>query len=397
MTRLLVHLVRVLVATATGVSAFVPQQQASSSARKQWSNNITPLNARPRYYQEDEADLPPWVRDRQREEKDPAWPPEYSDEVYYNYEPEPQYYHQGQFNSVVEEWEDEFLEAPPRESLPRSRRREDTGRDTGSIVPQTEYLSKQEEEDLEEEEETTITKTTDTERVLAAGVGTGVLGMLVGGPIGAVVLGFSSAFAAENCKENTIVGDSARAIGDVAIAATKKGVEINQKHNVVDKTIVAAEDAWEKAKELDREHKIVQKAKDVAIYGGTATVDFVRKHNLVEKGVKGIGQGIGWVTERVVAGSLDGETSSDTPPNKHNSKRRRRMKDASPGPPPALEGSHRTRDSFPPQQRRQQRQEQQRYMYEDDAPPPPQRRRRQQPRPNRRRPENLMPTTPYDN
>ena len=119
-------------------------------------------------------------------------------------------------------------------------------------------------------------KINDSERVVAAGIGTGVLATLVAGPIGGAILGFSAAYAAQHNPQNDVVGDSARAVGEIALHAKNKSMEINSKHQVVDKTLLAARDAWETAKELDRQHKLVQKAKDVAVYGSTATVDFVR-------------------------------------------------------------------------------------------------------------------------
>ena len=120
--------------------------------------------------------------------------------------------------------------------------------------------------------------------------------------MGAAVAGFSAAFAAET--KGGVVGDSARAIGDVALAAMDKAMEIDEKYHVVEASIDAAAQAWEKAKELDREHHLVQKAKDLTIYSSVATVDFVRRHNLVEKSADGIVKGASWVGKRIAAGSL---------------------------------------------------------------------------------------------
>lgn len=134
---------------------------------------------------------------------------------------------------------------------------------------------------------------------------------MVAGPIGGAILGFSAAYAAQHNPQNDVVGDSARAVGEIALHAKNKSMEINSKHRVVDKTLLAARDAWETAKELDRQHKLVQKAKDVAVYGSTATVDFVRHHKLVERGIEGLGNGVVWLTERVVAGSLSGKQNEE--------------------------------------------------------------------------------------
>ena len=149
----------------------------------------------------------------------------------------------------------------------------------------------------------------DQAQAVAAGVGTGVLGMLVCGPIGAMVLGFSAAYAAE--KQQGVVGDSARAMGDVALSAKAKATEIDNKYHVVQETIAAAGEAWEKAKELDREHKILQKAKDITLYSSAATVDFVRRHNLVERGLISMGKGACWVSDRIASGSLGPVGASD--------------------------------------------------------------------------------------
>jgi hypothetical protein len=144
----------------------------------------------------------------------------------------------------------------------------------------------------------------DQARTLAAGLGTGALTLLSGHPIGAVALGFSAAFYAQHGTKGDLVSDASRAVGDVALSAKQKAIEVNEQHHVVEKSIVAVEQAWELAKELDRQHHIVEKARDIAVYGTTATVDFVREHKLVERSAKGLVQGLGWITEKVVAGSL---------------------------------------------------------------------------------------------
>lgn len=150
----------------------------------------------------------------------------------------------------------------------------------------------------------TPTNDDDQARTLAAGLGTGALTLLSGHPIGAVALGFSAAFYAQHGTKGDLVSDASRAVGDVALSAKQKAIEVNEQHHVVEKSIVAVEKAWELAKELDRQHHIVEKARDIAVYGTTATVDFVREHKLVERSAKGLVQGLGWITEKVVAGSL---------------------------------------------------------------------------------------------
>jgi len=137
-------------------------------------------------------------------------------------------------------------------------------------------------------------------RVVGAGVASGLFGLLVGGPVVAVLLGFGASYAAE--KKEGAVGDTARAIGDLALISKAKAKEIDEKHHVVDKSKKVAGDLWEKAKEADQKHKILDKAKAFLVYSWTATVDFIRRHNLIERGVNGVGKGVCWAMEKIAGG-----------------------------------------------------------------------------------------------
>jgi hypothetical protein len=137
-------------------------------------------------------------------------------------------------------------------------------------------------------------------RIIGAGVASGVFGLLVGGPVVALLLGFGASYAAE--KKEGAVGDTARAIGDLAIISKAKAREIDEKHHVVDKSKKVASEVWEKAKEADRKHKILDKTKAFLVYSWTATVDFIRRHNLIERGVNGVGKGVCWVMEKIAGG-----------------------------------------------------------------------------------------------
>ena len=134
--------------------------------------------------------------------------------------------------------------------------------------------------------------------VTAAGVGSGILGLLVGGPVLGLLLGFGGAYAAEH-KPGHLVGDTARAVGEVALSVQAKAQAIDAQHHVVVRSKQAARQAWDKAQQLDREHRILEKAKELAVYSWNATVSFIRRHNLVERGVNGIGKGVCWLIEKV--------------------------------------------------------------------------------------------------
>jgi hypothetical protein len=153
-------------------------------------------------------------------------------------------------------------------------------------------------------------------RVVAAGVGAGVFGFLLGGPLGAVLLGFGAAYAAE--QKDGAVGDTARAVGDVALTVQAKARTIDEEHHVVDKSKAAAEDALRRAKDLDRQYNVIEKSKTFAVYSWMATVTFVKEHNLIERGVNGIGKGFCWALEKVVGGS---DRIQDGPSNAANAKK----------------------------------------------------------------------------
>jgi len=133
-------------------------------------------------------------------------------------------------------------------------------------------------------------------RKIGAGVATGTLGFLVGGPILAVVFGFGTAYAFE---KQGAAGDAARAVGDLAISAKEKAQEIDRKHRVVDKSKAAASEAWEKAREADRQHRILDRTRAFLAVSFANLTEFIRRHNLVERSVEGVGKAAYWVADKM--------------------------------------------------------------------------------------------------
>ena len=116
----------------------------------------------------------------------------------------------------------------------------------------------------ESNETTTNNTPTEHDRMVGAGVASGVIGMLVGGPFLGLLLGFGAAYA--STKTDGPVGDAARAVGDVALVAKAKAQEVDAKHNLVTKTKVAAKEAWERAKQVDRKHNVLAKSKEFVVF-----------------------------------------------------------------------------------------------------------------------------------
>jgi hypothetical protein len=133
---------------------------------------------------------------------------------------------------------------------------------------------------------------------------------LLGGPFLALIFGFGVAYAAQ--QDEGAVGDSARAVGDVALAASVKVREINDKHRVVERAKVAGTQAWEKAAELDQKHGIVEKASNAIVVAWHKTREFVIRHRLIERGIDGIGRGVYWVAKKINEKFDDAAPSDET-------------------------------------------------------------------------------------
>lgn len=143
--------------------------------------------------------------------------------------------------------------------------------------------------------------------MMGAGVAAGVVGLLVGGPLLGCVAGFSLAYAA---KQQGATGDVARAVGQVALVAQSKAKEVNQKHNLVGKTQVAANKALERAKELDRKHSILARTKEFMVYSWQTVTEVNRQHRVLERSVEGVGKALSYVGRKLVA-SLASSTTPD--------------------------------------------------------------------------------------
>jgi hypothetical protein len=143
-------------------------------------------------------------------------------------------------------------------------------------------------EETEEEQQQTLT--------VSAGVAGGVVGLLVGGPILAILTGFGTAYATQ---QEGAAGDAARAVGQLAVEAKQKAVQVDRKHNLVQKGQVAATQAWEKAKEIDRQHNILDKTKAFCVWSWETAREQNRKHHLLERAVAATGRFISLVVRKL--------------------------------------------------------------------------------------------------
>ena len=101
-------------------------------------------------------------------------------------------------------------------------------------------------------------KATPSDKLIgAAAIAGGVAGLVIAGPVIGVI---GAAGAAALATQDNKAGEVARASGDVVIAAGEKAKQIDEKHDVVNKTKKAAGGFVQKTKEFEQKHHLGEKA-----------------------------------------------------------------------------------------------------------------------------------------
>jgi len=152
---------------------------------------------------------------------------------------------------------------------------------------------------------------------VGAGLLFGVSGLVLGGPILAILGGVGAAYVAS--KDEGPVGDAARASGSFAVETGSKvgeaAKEANEKHDLTDKIKCAFACVWSKVQHFDKEHKATEKVKETMNNVGEKSVEFERKHHVMEKMLAGIKNGVDFLLNKVreaTGGSWDrNSTKSD--------------------------------------------------------------------------------------
>lgn len=126
------------------------------------------------------------------------------------------------------------------------------------IPPPRSPSSKNENEDNNnnEDEECEISR----ERKIGAGITIGIISAPICGPVLAVIAGVAAAYGT---SKPGVTGDTCRAAGDIAIVAKEKLMEVEQKHDVVNKTKESANQMIDRAKEANEKHRIMENLKKI--------------------------------------------------------------------------------------------------------------------------------------
>merc|ERR1712165_620194 len=96
------------------------------------------------------------------------------------------------------------------------------------------------------------------ERKVGAGIAVGIVAAPFVGPVLAV---FAGVAAAHGTTQPGAAGDACRAAGDIALVAREKAIEVDQKHEIVNKTKQNATQLMDKARDQNERHRFVENLK----------------------------------------------------------------------------------------------------------------------------------------
>ena len=136
-------------------------------------------------------------------------------------------------------------------------------------------------------QDTASTSTPEETQKKAAGIAAAVVGFFLGGPLISLLLGGGTYYAATHRPEGDAAGDAARSLGDVALVVRDRASELNDKHDLVNRSKNAAGALWQKSKakgeELDAKHDIVNKGKGLMDRVVAKAIELNNEHRIVER------------------------------------------------------------------------------------------------------------------
>jgi hypothetical protein len=143
------------------------------------------------------------------------------------------------------------------------------------------------------------TKVDPNEKKVAAGVATGVIGTLVGGPIVGVALGAGAVYAN---NQKGLLGDASRAMSEVALEARNRVFALDQKYQITKTAGEKSQEVIKMTRELDG-LKVIDRSKD-AVVGSvmgsvTAADQFLRQHKVLERSTQTATTAAQWATDRL--------------------------------------------------------------------------------------------------
>mmetsp|Transcript_16084 Transcript_16084/g.22906 ORF Transcript_16084/g.22906 Transcript_16084/m.22906 type:complete len:160 (-) Transcript_16084:338-817(-) len=127
---------------------------------------------------------------------------------------------------------------------------------------------------------------TRTEDIQSRMVGAGLVAGIVTLPLGPIIAIASGIGASIGTKDPGLTGDICRGLGDVAVTASERARQINEKHHFVEVAKAVVDKCWRKIMEFEAEH------------------------HLVENSVKGIGQFFLFVGDKINLNKNNNQSST---------------------------------------------------------------------------------------
>lgn len=139
----------------------------------------------------------------------------------------------------------------------------------------------------------------DDDREMASTLVSVLLGSWWFGPVGGICLGVGTAYTVQ---QSTVMGDICRAIGDVALFAGGKVIELNRNHKVVKRSRESLQEIWRFLVDFNQRHMVFIKGKRMVILGFKETLEYARRHQLAEKIRKAMAKvftGLNWLSKQI--------------------------------------------------------------------------------------------------
>lgn len=116
----------------------------------------------------------------------------------------------------------------------------------------------------------------------ASGVAGGILGLLLGGPVLALLFVGGVAYCTTR-PEGDAAGDAARSLGDLALEARARAAVLDCEHDFSGKVKKGAGNAWARAQQLESSHDIIGRCRSAIESTWRKAVQVNMEHHIVER------------------------------------------------------------------------------------------------------------------
>eukprot|EP00568_Trieres_chinensis_P013603 CAMPEP_0183292524 /NCGR_PEP_ID=MMETSP0160_2-20130417/1548_1 /TAXON_ID=2839 ORGANISM="Odontella Sinensis, Strain Grunow 1884" /NCGR_SAMPLE_ID=MMETSP0160_2 /ASSEMBLY_ACC=CAM_ASM_000250 /LENGTH=214 /DNA_ID=CAMNT_0025453485 /DNA_START=61 /DNA_END=705 /DNA_ORIENTATION=- len=153
----------------------------------------------------------------------------------------------------------------------------------------------------------------DNPNAKAAGIGAGIVGLVLGGPFLALIAGGGGVYYSGQDHKGA-AGDVARAVGDVTLSVRDRAREVEEKHQIVNKARVSAGNIWNRAKDIESRHRYCARTKRAALNAAGRAMEFERENNVVGKTINAAKKIMHFVAKNIWKESKDSSPVQATQP-----------------------------------------------------------------------------------